>query len=432
VRAILTNFGTTGSVYPFISLAIELRRHGHEAAVALSPFFSEWVEHFGLEFIPVGPDLRKIQYEINEAMLDMPDCVNAIRDMFAPLMPALPQMFEELRAACRNSDVLISGPWQPASPIIHELTGIPFVTIQNSHFGGGGAPSFQEASANLINPFRERYGLPPVQNPLTRDANSPQLVLYNMSRHVRPRLPDWPPHYHMPGYIFLDDEKWETEPELEEFISAGEPPVVVTFGSMIHGDPRALTDLVLKAIKMVGCRAIIQQGWSGLANESLPPNIYLAKFAPHDWLFSRASCIVHHGGAGTAASVFRSGVPSVFVPHTFDHPLWAELAQGLGCAGPYIPFLELTAERLGGAITRTLNDTQYYRIAGELGEKVRAECGLRNARLLTEDLVLRVGLREQKTDSSENGDLEAKLARRRLYQSRQRFKRREITSDFDR
>src|SRR5262249_3647105 len=129
MRAVLTNFGSTGSVYPFISLAIELRNQGHQPVVTLSPFFRSWVERFGLEFMPVRPGLGKSQYEINEAMLEMSESEEGIRNLFAPLFGALPQMFEELRDACCSADVLISGPWQPAARMIHEIDGIPFVTI---------------------------------------------------------------------------------------------------------------------------------------------------------------------------------------------------------------------------------------------------------------------------------------------------------------
>lgn len=431
MRAILTNFGSTGSVYPFISIALEMKRHGHQPVVALSPFFESWVAGFGLDFLPLGPDLRQIQYNINEAMLDMPDSEAAIREMFAPLIPALPRMFEELREMCRDAQVLISGPWQPASRMVHELTDIPFVTVQNSHFGGGGTPPFQRATASLINPVRATYGLPPINNPLTTDANSPQLVLYNMSRFVRPPLPDWPPHYHMPGYMFLDDEGWQPDAALLEFLAAG-PPVVITFGSMTHGDPEALTDLIFEAVQIAGCRAIVQQGWSGLARRSFPANIFAVGFVPHDWLFARASCIVHHGGAGTAASVFRSGVPGVFVPHTFDHPLWSQLAHDLGCAGPPIPFLELTAERLGRAIAATLDAPRIIRTAAELGEKIRGEQGLRKARLLIEDLVYRVGLHEQAREADGADDQaaqESRISRRKLFQQEQRSKRRRISTE---
>jgi len=386
MRAVLTNFGTTGSVYPFLALAAELKRHGHRPTVALSPFFRTWVEHCDLEFLPLGPDLRPLQHAINEAMLELPDSEEDIRALFAPLFSALPVVFQELREACRDADVLITGPWQPASLMIHELTSLPLVTIQNSHFGGSGIPAFQRATASLINPFRAEFGLRWLKDPLTTDANSPQLVIYNMSRAVRPPASTWPSHYHVSGYLFLDDERWRPGPELEQFVAGGRP-VVFTFGSMSHQDPAMLTDLLLESVSLVGCRAVIQHGWSGLAARRMPANVLVTDFVPHEWLFPRAACIVHHGGAGTTASVFRSGVPSVFVPHCFDHPIWAQLAMGLRCAGPPIPFLELSAERLAVALRVTVDSVTCREAAAALGRRIRAEHGLWRTRQLVEALV---------------------------------------------
>src|SRR6185503_2604975 len=172
------------------------------------------------------------------------------------------------------------------------------------------------------------------RHPLTHDANSPQLALYAMSRHVFPPPPDWPAHYQMTGYFFFDDSSYEPYPELLEFLAAGEPPVVITFGSMTHDDPEAITELLLEAVGKVGCRTIIQQGWSGLAKREMPPGVHAAGFVPHAWLFPHASCVVHHGGPGTAAAAFRAGIPSIFVPHTFDQPIWADLAHDLGTVAP--------------------------------------------------------------------------------------------------
>ena len=39
-----------------------------------------------------------------------------------------------------------------------------------------------------------------------------------------------------------------------------------------------------------------QSGWAGLGDAEIPSNVFVARFVPHAWLFSRASCVVHHGG----------------------------------------------------------------------------------------------------------------------------------------
>src|SRR6185369_10388007 len=139
MRAIITNFGSAGDLQPYLALIMEMSRHGHDVAFAFSPHFEKSVVRHGVEFIPIGPDFEKAQYEIITQSVATPNidyAADHMRAMFAPLTAALPQMFEEMSAACRDADVLISGPLQPASPMIHELTGIPFVSIQDAHFFG--------------------------------------------------------------------------------------------------------------------------------------------------------------------------------------------------------------------------------------------------------------------------------------------------------
>jgi sterol 3beta-glucosyltransferase len=392
VRAVLTNFGTMGDLHPFLALAVELRRHDHQPVLAFSPYFESQVRELDLEFLPVGPDLQQAQRDINAAMMRMPESVEEMRDLLAPIMSALPQVYEELSLACVDAEVLISGSAQPVSRMIHEMTGIPFVSIQVSHFVGTRTSALQQATASFINPFRAQVGLAPLHNPLTIEANSPQLALYAMSPHVQPPQTDWPDHYYMTGYFFLDNKQWRPSDELRDFIAGGDSPVVITFGSMVHEDPEALTRLIVQSIDRAGCRAVIQHGWSGLGQHHLPSNIFASGFIPHTWLFQRAACVVHHGGGGTAGMVFRSGVPSVFIPHTvFDQHYWAMLAEELGCAAAAIPFPELTAERLTNAISAILTNPRFRKTAAELGEKIRQEKGEKQARLLIEQLVRKIG-----------------------------------------
>ncbi|MCI0485805.1 MAG: glycosyltransferase, partial [Blastocatellia bacterium] len=195
MKAILTNFGTTGDIQPFLALALEMKRHGHNPLLAFASHFRDQVGVLGLDFISIGPDLLEAQNEINSAIMNLPKSSEEMRALFSPLVAALPQMYNELSSACATADVIISGPAQPAGRMVHEVMGIPFVSVQLSHFGGIGSPSLREASAGLINPFREKLGLRALANPLTIDANSPQLALYAVSRHVFPAPVDWPSHH---------------------------------------------------------------------------------------------------------------------------------------------------------------------------------------------------------------------------------------------
>ena len=431
MRIVLTNFGTTGDVQPLLALGVELLRNSHEAALAFTPDYASRARQVGLDFYPIETHLQDVQREVNAALIERPELSYSVEEMsrlFAPLASGLPPAFEQLRDACRDADVLVSGPAQPAARMVHETTGIPFVSVQFSHFGGVGSPALQQASASVINPFRARLGLPALRDPLTIDANSPQLALYAMSPHVCAPQADWPPHYRMTGYFFLDDEGWTPNDRLIEFIENGEKPVVITFGSMAtaHRDTEASIAVIVDAINRLGCRCILQIAGLDSSANSVNPSVYTVGYVPHGWLFQRASCIVHHGGGGTTGAVFRSGVPSVFVPHgtIFDQHYWAQLARELGCAPQPIPFSELTAEQLCAAVKTILTTSSYRESAAALGEKIRSEHGVRTARELIEDLVYKIGLQQDRSrlvdKEVETERLEAKTTRRREYQKRAR------------
>jgi sterol 3beta-glucosyltransferase len=405
VRAVLTNLGSLGNIQPFAALANEFREHGHTPVLALAPTYASYAAQLGVEFIPIGLDLDypKLQRKDTEDALKGVDPINTLSDSLTRLDAMLPQMFLELRDVCRNADVLLSGHLQPSSRMLHELTGIPFVSVHTNHFGGMQPAAYRQAAAAVINPFRAQHGLPPLEDPIHTDANSPQLALYAISRYLRTPDPSWPSHYHVTGFFFLDEKQWQPPPELVQFLEGGEPPVVICFSSIAHSDPEAMTNLLLEAIRLAGCRAIIQHGWSGLAKgRKLPPNVLGIGFVQHTWLFPHAACVVHAGGSGTPATTLRSGVPAIVVPHVGDQPMWAEMVRGLGCAGDVIPYRELTAERLGAAIKATLINSELRRHAAEFAVKINAEQGLNTARLLIEQLLAGLTCRFSHDDNAVN------------------------------
>jgi sterol 3beta-glucosyltransferase len=387
MRAVLTSFGTTGDVQPLLALAIELRDHGHTPVLACSPNYAARVEQLGLAFAPLGPQLaRGALREMSTQMLNAASPDEQVRRFLDATLSALPDMFGALQGICRQADVLISTPFQLAGRMVHETSGIPFVSVHFSQFGALGNKAVRDISAPPINQYRAEVGLPPLPDPLSADAVSPQLALYAVSPRLLRRPASWPEHHHVTGFFFLD-EGWQPDADLAEFIAAGPEPIVVSFGSMMHQDPEALTELMLAAIEQTGRRAIVQHGWSGLARRALPPHVRAIDFAPHSWLLPRAACVVHHGGAGTTAAALRAGVPAVIVPHTLDQPIWAEFARALGCAGAVIPLAQLSAERLAAALVKTLGTPRYRAAAAAMGEQIRAERGVQAARELIERLV---------------------------------------------
>jgi sterol 3beta-glucosyltransferase len=108
--------------------------------------------------------------------------------------------------------------------------------------------------------------------------------------------------------------------------------------------------------------------------------------APHDWLLPRVAAIVHHGGAGTTAAALRAGTPAVTVPFFGDQVFWGRRAQSLGAAAAPVKRSRLTSERLVRALREALTPEKRD-CAAQVGEKIRAEEGVRHAVQAVEELL---------------------------------------------
>ena len=160
------------------------------------------------------------------------------------------------------------------------------------------------------------------------------------------------------------------------FLNSGPPPIYIGFGSIVVDDPEGLTKLVFETVHKLGIRALVSRGWGGLGKSDIPgdANIFMLGNCPHDWLFTKVSCIVHHGGAGTTAAGIASGKPTVIVPFFGDQPFWGDMIARSG-AGPLpIPYRQLTAQRLAEAITEALQPAMSAK-ALEMAAAINKECG---------------------------------------------------------
>jgi UDP:flavonoid glycosyltransferase YjiC (YdhE family) len=91
------------------------------------------------------------------------------------------------------------------------------------------------------------------------------------------------------------------------------------------------------------------------------------------------AAVVHHGGSGTTALSFRSGVPSFIVPFLFDQFYWGARSAELGIGPKPVPFRDLTAKRLAKGIQEAASDSEMRRRAADLGARLSLEDGLQRA-----------------------------------------------------
>lgn len=199
-----------------------------------------------------------------------------------------------------------------------------------------------------------------------------------------PKPKDWGKHIEISGFFFLSlASSYAPPPELESFLQAGPPPVYIGFGSIVVDDPDALTQKVFEAIRLAKVRAVISKGWGGIGGSLIEtlPNVFMLENCPHDWLFPRVSCVVHHGGAGTTAAGLAASKPTVVVPFFGDQPFWGEMVARLGAGPRAIPAKLLRASSLAAAITAALQPValENARILGRiLGKERGAENGMKS------------------------------------------------------
>ncbi|PHH83711.1 hypothetical protein CDD82_4673 [Ophiocordyceps australis] len=233
---------------------------------------------------------------------------------------------------------------------------------------------------DVINRFRDKVlGL----SPLSLASGAGLLTrlkipyTYCWSPSLIPKPNDWNINIDIAGFFFLDlASSFTPDAELDAFLEAGPPPVYIGFGSIVVDDADAMTRMIFDAIRLAGVRALVSKGWGGLGADQLgvPANVLMLGNVPHDWLFQRVSCVVHHGGAGTTAAGIKAGKPTVVVPFFGDQPFWGSMIAKAKAGPEPIPYKALTAEKLAAAIRLCLESETKQR-AQALGFKIRQEHG---------------------------------------------------------
>lgn len=234
----------------------------------------------------------------------------------------------------------------------------------------------------MINKFRTRtLKLDPI-SPLWGHQLLSRLRVpftYLWSESLIPKPQDWSSHIRIAGFSFLSQaSSYTPPPDLAKFLDDGPPPVYIGFGSIVVDDPQALTALIFKSLSLANVRGIVSKGWGGIGGGDVPENIYLIGDCPHDWLFQRVSCVVHHGGAGTTAAGLAAGCPTVVVPFFGDQPFWGQMIARAGAGPNPVPFKKMTAETLAESITFALRP-EVQAAAKEVARQIAEEDGASNA-----------------------------------------------------
>ena len=404
-RIVLTTIGSFGDLHPKIAIALELRDRGHQVVFATHKEYQAKIEALGFEFHRMRPDNTALNDPEEMArMMDLRTGTEYIITQW--LCGNLRETFADLMSCATNADLIVAGEgviparlvaeklgirWvscvlQPAAFLsVHDPSVIPIFPTLSKLRGFGSvlsrvilqmARTMSRSWAEPIVQLRQELGLSPLTgNPFVDDKYSPYLTLALFSSTLAKPQPDWVDSAVQTGFTFFDgsDLTTELDADVQQFLAAGESPIVFTLGSAAVRTPGNFYSESIEAIQKLNRRAILLIGKNSLP-EQLSDNILAVQYLPYSQIFSHAAAIVHQGGIGTTAQALRAGRPTIVMPYSHDQPDNAARVARLGTSRT-IPRKRYSAERVATELQELLTNPNYAAKSAEIGQGIQAENG---------------------------------------------------------
>src|SRR5262245_27490475 len=330
MRILLVSVGTAGDLLPFIALGKALRRRGHDVRVLGNAFFRSVAEREGLHFVEVcsaEEHVRRTQQR-NRWTLK-----RSFKEGAVNLLADMPRVYEAIAEHYLPGETVAAAAGMMfGARIAQEKLGIPLATVHlyplcfRSIHDDVSWPRWlpcrlraaayrltdrliDSRLAPSINAFRAGLGLAPVRGIVSSWWNSPQRVLGLFPDWLCQPQVDWPANTVLTGFPLYDSlQPFDAEKQLDDFLSAGEPPLVFSHSSAVLDAGKFFADSV-RVARELGRRAVLLTPHAEQIPQSLPPGIRHFSFAPHSRLLPRSAVLVHHGGIGTAFPALSAGIP---------------------------------------------------------------------------------------------------------------------------
>jgi rhamnosyltransferase subunit B len=413
MNILLTPMGTRGDVDPHVGLGRALQRHGHRVTVIANSYYATLVQGAELEFVACG-DAEDFKAKLNNpGFWDPGRSVEfALREVYLPAIRPLYQAIAERREPSRT---VVAGPMMAmGTRMAHDKLGVAWATIflQPAFLRSVIQPAegysfllprwaprfyrrlwyraadrwFDQLCGPTINAFRAELGLPAVAGGFFEWIRSPMLQLGMFPSWFAPPPPDWPAVLRLTGFPLADNGGVETmPPEARQFLDAGPPPVVFTFGTGMR-QARDLFAESVAACRLCGCRGMLLTRFKEQLPASLPEGVRHFDFLPFSELLPRVAAVVHHGGIGTLAQTLAAGVPQVIAPFAYDQPDNAARLERLGLAAQ-VPHAEFRAARVAEALKRLLGSPEVASRCKDYAARVRGASALEDTARAMEGLL---------------------------------------------
>ena len=328
--------GTRGDLELFLMLGRELGSRGHRVVLASSAFYEARVRGVGLQWEQIGDGSLEELVSILRSLPSGPDHKRRVESYYRRwVRPQISASVDRIKCMAGAADYFINNlrsVWTRGGEVI------PGANVTYDPPGSVG---------NLAK-YAPRL--------LEREGAVREIVALNKAL-IDPEN-RWGDRYRFTGFWqHREPSPWHPSAELVQFLDGGAPPVVVTMGSMVMFDTDDFVGRVVEALRLSGQRGVVVSGWSGLSGlDSSSGTVYCASEIPYDWLFPRASCVIHHGGCGTVAAVLRAGRPSILLPQISSQEHFGEILSRENLVTGVYAVDTVPPDDLAAAIRRALTD----------------------------------------------------------------------------
>lgn len=394
--------GSQGDVLPYLAIAEELTKRGHEIAINLPTAFEERVKEKGWKYyLQTEDDMR----ELLEEQLSDTDAIKWIGRVMNHQCQWLPDVIKDY-------DILISTITETAAPTVAEYCNIPFIRTVYAPLLPSKLippPLFPWPKPNpvitpnmlwflsrtmgyfglkkVINENRKKFGLK-LMNKISdfKDYTSTYgHNALNFSSILSDVDPVWAENsWKVTGYCFNDEDYYDetTYQKMMDFVHAvpNKPIVFFTIGSCDYPRIQDFYKMLLQANNRLHYRLIVGAGWSKNANDFQSENdVFVLKgYVPHRKILPECSAIIHHGGCGTTHSAARFALPQLHLPLIIDQYHWAYQCFKRGIAPQWLNAKKINVDLLTERLRDTVENPIYKQNAIRIAEGINKEDGVKN------------------------------------------------------
>jgi rhamnosyltransferase subunit B len=407
-----------GDVMPYVPIANELARRGHDVTYALPTGFHELLggERFavadsGNPFCPafVANDPEH-DFMVSKRGMTLAGALTGRYYAKEFVVPYLRSGVDALTAAADGADLFVTHPMAGvATRIASDHLGISMVTghlfpimLPTSERPPPGLPATVGAvhdalwSLTLlgaraamfdsaINGYRDELGLAPIRAAVIRSALHEGMLVLASPTYTPPPA-DWDPTWSTTGFTLWDGPAGQSlDPAIDAYLDGGDPPVVVSLGTSAASVARKVFEAVAVRLDDRGIRGLFLVGSLDNVAPWMRDHPGVFAFAPLTAVLPRCRALVQSGSHGTNAAALTAGIPVVTVPFLFDQ-VWNGKRMEALRLGRLVPTRRRT-ERLWDALDDVLTDDGYGRRAAAYALSLADEDGVTVATDLIEQRI---------------------------------------------